>query len=370
MDIFDVLTQLSRHGVAVLRACRERSPYDVASTLGISRNQAKAWARVADAFLGPADSPRKQAEAIRHSEVAGHSVERLVMIDRHARKLPGRGMAWALRAELVAMEGTFEEVNKHGHKRVAEILREEAPQPPRPSVRISATHDGMRTMFICDTERRITDLEKTLDALRNPELPRSAGMSEALWNALSDGTTITPQYRTVIAVGLSDAAAIWRGEGDDVRLGLSDGTTMTGREYLEVAAKEQLGDDIFAGLFHPERGPVNLYRERLASFKQRVLAMAENLICPWPDCKVPADRCHIHHITAHHHGGLTEPTNLTPLCPHHNSANDDDPNAPPRRGRIERDGGHVRYRSPGGRSFRNERDVAELGAMEIIKRLE
>ena len=43
------------------------------------------------------------------------------MIDRHASKLDKRGAAWKLRAELIAFEGSYEEVNKLGGQRVKEI---------------------------------------------------------------------------------------------------------------------------------------------------------------------------------------------------------------------------------------------------------
>lgn len=132
---------------------------------------------------------------------------------------------------------------------------------------------------------------------------------------------MTPAYRTVIAIGLDDCVKVLRGEGYDVIIGLSDGTTMTG---------------------------------------------AENLVCPWPDCNVPADRCQVHHIHPHNLGGHTKPTNLTMLCKYHNGVNDDNPNAPPRNGRVHREGGRVRYRSPGGRELENTHVNSSLGAFDLI----
>ena len=116
---------------------------------------------------------------------------------------------------------------------------------------------------------------------------------------------MTPAYRTVIAIGLEDCVKVLRGEGNDVIIALSDGTTMTGAEMLSALMAGQLGREIFAGLFHPVHGPVNLYSARFASAKQCILATAENLVCPWPDCNVPADRCQVHHIHPHNLGGPT-----------------------------------------------------------------
>ena len=170
------------------------------------------------------------------------------------------------------------------------------------------------------------------------------------------------------AIGLDDFASVTSGCGDDVIVGLSDGTTMTGTELVEAALAGALGENLYAGLFHPTAGPVNLYEARFASLKQRVLAMAENLVCPWPDCAVPADRCQVHHIDAHKHGGQTTPSNLTMLCRYHNGVNDDDPHKPGKksRGRMKRHRGKVRLSTPGGRLIENTHALSSLGAMNLI----
>ena len=193
-------------------------------------------------------------------------------------------------------------------------------------VRLGRVVDGLRTISITDTQRRITDLEKTLDAgIKDDDQPRSEALLEPFWD-LVEGTgtgLIKPEYRTVIAIGLDDFAKVSCGKGDDVIVALSDGTTMTGAEFINAAMEGSLGDKLYVGLFHPTAGPVNLYEARFASDKLRTLAMAENLVCPWPDCNVPADRCQVHHIDAHKHGGHTKPSNLTMLCKYHNGVNDD-----------------------------------------------
>uniref|UniRef100_UPI00242F2132 HNH endonuclease signature motif containing protein n=1 Tax=Corynebacterium stationis TaxID=1705 RepID=UPI00242F2132 len=128
-----------------------------------------------------------------------------------------------------------------------------------------------------------------------------------------------------------------------------------------------------------------LYEARFASDKLRTLAMAENLVCPWPDCNVPADKCQVHHIDAHKHGGHTKPSNLTMLCKYHNGVNDDgDPANPgsqkrknkrgkgkpspgkPKRGRMRRHRGKVRLHTPGGKLVGNTHHVSSMGAMDLI----
>src|SRR5699024_6327080 len=123
----------------------------------------------------------------------------------------------------------------------------------------------------------------------HPHPPPSDPLWEAFWTHVEGTGTgtgsglIRPEYRTVIAIGLDDFAKVNAGSGDDITVGLSDGTTMTGAELINAALAGALGDKVYAGLFLPTAGPVNLYEARFASWKQRTLAMAENLVCPGLD---------------------------------------------------------------------------------------
>ncbi|PQM74350.1 HNH endonuclease signature motif containing protein [Corynebacterium sp. J010B-136] len=375
-----ILNLFTTSGVTILRDVYECSPHDLAGGL-MSLNTARKYTRLATVFFGPADSPKVQRDAVALAEARQLSVEYLEMVNKHAKKLTTRGAAWKLRAELIAHEGTLDEVNKFGKQRVTE---EGGDKPKQRGVRVGRAIDGLRTISITDTQRRITDLEKTLDAgiKHDDDQPRSEALLEPFWDLIEGNGTglIEPEYRTVIAIGLDDFAKVSCGKGDDVIIGLSDGTTMTGAEFINAAMEGSLGDKLYVGLFHPTAGPVNLYETRFASDKLRTLAMAENLVCPWPDCTVPADRCQVHHIDAHKNGGHTKPSNLTMLCKYHNGVNDDgdpgDPGSPkrknkrgkgkPKRGRMRRHRGKVRLHTPGGKLVGNTHHVSSLGAMNLI----
>ncbi|PQM75480.1 HNH endonuclease signature motif containing protein [Corynebacterium sp. J010B-136] len=361
-------------GIPILRDVYQCSPHDLAGDL-MPLNTARKYTRLADVLFGPADSPKAQRDSVALAEARQLSLEYLDMVNKHAKKLNARGAAWKLRAELIAYEGTFEEVEAHAKKRVTE---EGGDTKKKPGVRVGRAIDGLRTISITDTQRRITDLEKTLDAgiKHDEDQPRSEALLEPFWDLVEGNGTglIKPEYRTVIAIGLDDFAKVSCGKGDEVIIGLSDGTTMTGAEFINAAMEGALGDKLFVGLFHPTAGPVNLYEARFASEKLRALAMAENLVCPWPDCNVPADRCQVHHIDAHKHGGHTKPSNLTMLCKYHNGVNDDDdPSNPgaqkrkrPSRGRMRRHRGKVRLHTPGGKLVGNTHDLSSMGAMNLI----
>ena len=374
-----ILNLFTTSGVTILRDVYECSPFDLAGDL-MPLNTARKYTRLADVLFGPADSPKVQRDSVALAEARQLSLEYLEMVNKHAKKLKKRGAAWKLRAELIAFEGTFEEVEAYAKKRVTE---QGGDKPKQPGVRVGRVTDGLRTISITDTQRKITDLEKTLDAaIKDDDQPRSAALLEPFWN-LVEGTgtgLIKPEYRTVIAIGLEDFAKVSCGKGEDVIVALSDGTTMTGAEFINAAMEGALGDKLYVGLFHPTAGPVNLYEARFASDKLRTLAMAENLVCPWPDCNVPADRCQVHHIDAHKNGGHTKPSNLTMLCKYHNGINDDgdlgNPGSQkrqnkrgkgkPSRGRMRRHRGKVRLQTPGGKLVGNTHHVSSMGAMNLI----
>ncbi|APT95810.1 HNH endonuclease [Corynebacterium stationis] len=378
MDGQQIIKLFYTSGITILRDVYDCSPHDLAGGL-MSLNTARKYTRLATVFFGPADSPKVQRDAVALAEARQLSVEYLEMVNKHAKKLNTRGAAWKLRAELIAHKGTLDEVNEYGKQRVTE---EGCDKQKQRGVRVGRAIDGLRTISITDTQRKITDLEKTLDAaITDDDQPRSEALLEPFWDLVEGNGTglIKPEYRTVIAIGLEDYAKVSCGKGEDVVVALSDGTTMTGAEFINAAMEGALGDKLYVGLFHPTAGPVNLYETRFASDKLRTLAMAENLVCPWPDCNVPADRCQVHHIDAHKHGGHTKPSNLTMLCKYHNGVNNDDPDGQrnkrrpgkpkrgkPNRGRIRRHRGKVRLQTPGGKLVGNTHHVSSMGAMNLI----
>ena len=371
MKGFQLLERFYTSGISILRDVYDCSPHDLVSSV-MSLKTARKYTHLATVLFGPADSPKMQRDAVALAEERELSIEYLEMVNKHAKKLRTRGAAWRLRAELIAYEGTLDEVDAHAKKRVTE---EGGDKPKQPGMKIGRVVDGLRTLSLTADQRKITDLEKTLDAaITDTDKPRSEALLEAFWDFIEgDGTgLITPEYKTVIALGLEQSAQVFGGTGDDVTVGASDGTTLTGAEIVNAAMEGALGDKLYVGLFHPTAGPVNLYEARFASDKLRTLAMAENLVCTWPDCNVPADRCQVHHIDAHKHGGHTKPSNLTMLCKYHNGVNDDAPNGPRKkrkrssRGRMRRHRGKVRLQTPVGKLVGNTHHVSSMGAMNLI----
>ncbi|QPK80265.1 HNH endonuclease [Corynebacterium lizhenjunii] len=153
-----------------------------------------------------------------------------------------------------------------------------------------------------------------------------------------------PQVRTNVIIRLEDLDKIIHGHGEEITVELTNGARMTGAQL--VARK--LAEIGLITLVHPFTGPVNLYTARSASYKQRLMAWAEHPTCAWPGCNKPAEESQIHHIRRHKDNGLTEPSNLVPLCKYHNGTNDDDPTKPTGRGIIDRINGRIVWFPPWG----------------------
>lgn len=148
---------------------------------------------------------------------------------------------------------------------------------------------------------------------------------------------------TTVVMTLDEATRIEAGEGDDIKLHLTNGSTMTGAEYVRASLEERrVSDEGYLVLVDVLRGPVNAYRtQRFANKKQRIMALAENPTCSWPGCRRPGDECQIHHMEAWKFGGVSNAENFATLCAYHNGINDDDPTTFPIRGRMERVAGKI-----------------------------
>ena len=195
-EIWQAFKLLTSHGIGFLRLFDELSPHDL-SDEGIEITLAKNYARLATELFSPCDSPRVQCEAIALAEEKKLSANHLLMVNKHARKLKARGAAWKLRAELIALEGSLEEVEAYAKKRVME---EGGDTKKKPGVRLGRVIDGLRTISITDTQRCITDLEKTLDAGINHALKLCWSLSGTSSRARAPGLSSLSTARLSLSV--------------------------------------------------------------------------------------------------------------------------------------------------------------------------
>ncbi|MDK8814181.1 HNH endonuclease signature motif containing protein [Corynebacterium sp. MSK073] len=353
---------------------------------------------LADTYFGTTAFRRQQRESIAASRANGHSLTALLTIERHAAKLKKKRDAWALRRELCGMKGKVSDIDKRGRARVKEL---KGPVKRQPGVKIYRRADGPWTMSITGPSADIADMHAAINkdaplasvqnifhgeaaarpsvttnvVLRLDELDRlvdfgsgspagssskpgsstrpQPGSSSNARAGSSSGTNSNPSAGSAsnatagpgLGSGADQGADSTHGSDSDgdIVVQLTNGATMTGAELVRRVFTEHG----YVTLIHPVEGPVNLYRtSRFASAKQRLMAAAENPVCPWPECRYPADECQVHHLNAWKNGGETNPGNLTIACPYHNGVNDDDPNAPPLRGHLARVDGTIRWLPP------------------------
>lgn len=372
MSILDEIAALRRKGLEILRAAHQADPGTLVDRAGLSRQEARTLTRTADDYLGPTRFTRRQRTVLAAAERNAHSAQTLIMINEHARRLRDASRGWALREELAALAGPHDAIRARAAARVRELNAAGAPAPdPRPRLSRRVDHRARTMSFsLLVSMRTGASMQASLEAMaarqRAEDSPRPFSAEElgAAHLALlaGDGGLVEPVYTPLIPVGLPRDVEVLEEIGDDVLLGASDGSTFTGQEFINAT----LSQHGYVGLYHPVTGGVNLYEDRFANSKQRTLAEAENLICPWPGCGRPATQCQVHHITAHKNGGQTEMINLTMACRYHNGVNDDDPDDA-RRGRLVRVDGHVKWQPPGGGPPRaNDHPLTGLGALHLI----
>lgn len=314
---------------------------DDALAAGFSTAKVNQWQHLHHVYYGPTKANQQRAKALRRASAGRFSLDQLTLIEKALKPITNPATRMRLRLRLLATASTYKALRAL----IKQLVPAAPSTAPKKGVRFTASKNRTRTMTVTADERDIADIEHLIRRGVDPDQPAAAQLLDNFISTLRDGVKLPSAVpRPLLLIPLPDYTRILAGEGDDITLGLTDGTTITGAEYLT----RHHADTIEAAAFHPQHGPVNLYRtQRFANQKQRDLARAAMPICPVPGCRHGADSCEIHHITAWKQGGETNLDNLAPLCRYHNGTNDDDP-ATPRRGRVESINGAPTWVSPRG----------------------
>lgn len=374
MNVAELVAALSTQGMELLEAIASGAL--TRACLGQSAAVAGSWERAAATYFGPTRQKKLQKAAVEAGR--GLPVAAIEKIEKHLRKLSRRAdvSVGELRVELCGLRGTVDEIDREAAARVLAHNRT-APDSDNRGLRAFRGGKNADAQGLChatltlparDMATYRSHLKKTADSFRaaDPNLSWEQAMADAAFQHGIGGlpTHSVPPPAPLAVVPAPDYVSYRRGEGDDTVFGLTDGTTITGREWVQMSFSD-LG---YVGIFDPVDGGINLYREaRFANPKQRILAMAENLICPVPECTTAAAECQVHHLTAWEAGGETNMVNLSIPCPTHNGRNDDNPGAPPRHGRLERrPGGIVHIPPDGGPPRSNRHPVRRLSALALI----
>ncbi|MEX3515163.1 MULTISPECIES: HNH endonuclease signature motif containing protein [unclassified Corynebacterium] len=312
-------------GITYLSLARDLD-YDTLLSWGEDPQAARTLLGLRDLFFSTASFSAQRAAARDAAAETGHSYAALLAIYSQVKRLKRQSDAISLLLELARTPGDAKKLRSLGRKRVNDIQ----PRPPRnPGVNVTRRSDGTATLSITASSLDIADLHAHIKTVEDARAVFERGAER-------------PQITTNVVIQLDEFVQLLDGSGQDVELQLTNGGRLTGAELVGRI----LSDYGYVGLFHPVHGPLNLYRsKRLATWKQRHLAMLENPTCAWPDCRAPAEDCQVHHLQAWAAGGNTNADNLVTLCRYHNSVNDDSP-ARSRRGRLVRRHGRVVWTPP------------------------
>ena len=326
----------------------------VALAAGMAPDKARAWARMQDVYYGTTKFTRKQSEAAQKAHA--FSLDELGLIERRISGVKDAGERWRLRLELLDVTGGYNAIERAAR----ELVPRDDTTPTKKQVAFSQPRNGRARITIDTTDRNAADLEHRLRQDIDPAMPAAAQMEEAFWRIVEGktGGVVPAAPRPIVMVPITEHARIMAGDGDDVILTLTDGTIMTGAEYLQ----QEFGEALEVAAFHPEEGAVNLYdTERFANQKQRDMACMVSPVCAFPGCRHGAYGSEIHHVDAWKHGGYTNMDNLVPLCRYHNRINDDDPWRKSR-GRIAMIRGAPWWISPRGYHIKN----TDRGALDQL----
>lgn len=283
-----------------------------------------------DVYFGPTPYTGKQRTVRGAGEFLSLPV--LKVIETYARRAKTQLDAWNLRVELTQLGGDVERIGKR-----ARAMLKKKQTPPREGVKVYRRGE-LWTLAITAPSAVVADMH---NVLRKTVAEDMVGAAKAVFFHGDGGGRA--QLTTNVIVSLEQLDRIVQAADatdtdvlSEVVLQQTNGATITGAEFVRA----KLAEFGFVTLVHPEEGPVNLYRtQRMGSPKQRMMASAESPVCAWPGCRLPADDCQVHHLTAWSQGGMTNSDNLTMLCRYHNGVNADAPGMG--RGRMARVDGKV-----------------------------
>jgi len=301
--------------------------------MGASAQDAAELISLHTIYFGTTPYTGKQRSAVNSARSNGHTLSTLRQIESYARRVKARLAAWNLRVELCATPS--EQVTAVARRRLREMR---VPRTYCERALLRQHPNGLATLTVTGNGLDMADAFRTIDQQR----PGTSFIARMLGKA-DEAPAARTRVTTMAVLRLEDYGTILRREGDEVLVRTTSGTVITGAQLVERAcANEGLITVISRTL-----GPVDLYRfERFASLKQRTMLAAEHPTCAWPGCSIPAERGQFHHLIPWSHGGETNVANLVTLCSYHNGVNEDDPNAPPRRGRLSRQGGKIIWQPP------------------------
>lgn len=339
--------------VEVLAGAADKSVIDMCRD-GLDTAMAKRMHRLAAVYYGPANSPRKQQQARGVAAANGHTMNTLAEIERWVKKLKHTKHAWRVRKDLCTQPAVLRAVRDRAKELVAELNG-----PPETvneaQVSVSAIPNSTYMRFTAVAPGHL--VRAALDALLATDT-RDHPAEHAMKLIAGGGDADGPEISTRVIVRMDDLASFEERPDGEVILSLTNGTRMTGQDYL----KANISPKLRIALVAPMQGTLNIYEGRFANEKQREAASIEDPCCVIDGCGVGADYAQFNHNIPYSRGGPTTLGNLSTMCGFHNGRLRDGTEY----GSVEKIDGKNYFLPPfGGRPRLNDHPVARGGGLRV-----
>ncbi|KXI15072.1 HNH endonuclease domain protein [Corynebacterium sp. CMW7794] len=272
---------------------------------GVPKTDAFDGVKLAHIYWGPTHATRLQRKARDAARTRRHTVKTLKKIENHVKKekkTPDR-----LRVKLCDTPA----------EKIDEVAAKWLPAPEKkPTARHTYRKDGWHKLVLDTNEPWLIDLFNLLPGV-NESGPQNFDNLLEGFKALTEGKAkdTVPGRAAHIVITLDDVEEILDGTAGEKKFRATDGTVRTGKQLVE---EKLLGAGLVT-LATRWNEPVDCYRVTpLFNRKQTAMAWALWPQCIHPGCKAPAMKCQRDHLIAWAKGGMTNASNLVPLCAHHN----------------------------------------------------
>ncbi|MCQ9342836.1 HNH endonuclease signature motif containing protein [Corynebacterium kozikiae] len=196
---------------------------------------------------------------------------------------------------------------------------------PKAQTQKKADAAGQRRLMGQFADADLTQVEQNLaprvrQLMKNEGMEHAQAFAVAMLELLKGGQPHTKKvYMPLLFLPLRPSEGyfsdghVYTADGCGVPLHELDGVEISDTGFVIVSAANEKGEIMAEAL------PIR----RFANDGERLVMRTELMICPHPDCDMPAWKCQYHHIQAWSNGGATVIENMMLLCRPHNAANDD-----------------------------------------------
>ena len=232
MNLLDQLITVTRRGIDLAEAAEGMSKHQL-TDLGVLPMDAQKIARVARTYFSETSAKTNAIQAARKN---GHSIVTLDMIESFTTKLNNQRRAWGFRTRACRTAGSHDEVRTACQRLLDEYNGPDTPAPQTRSLQFINSRTKGQGLLFRGSSAEIAALRHAAHAAAAKVVGEDNVDAEACGEAfskfLSEGAPGSVVH-AVVGVSLNEAVRIEDGDGDDIELVASDGSRMTGSEFVD-----------------------------------------------------------------------------------------------------------------------------------------